>query len=161
MHFGWGKTHFLSFSSELDTARKFAVGDKDVGLTHCDGKQWDTSIITLGTDSVQEIQGIDEGIYICTYLSRQAASCSLSFPEQVMRLFDKASQKRHKVLLIDVATYLQANAPSMRQAIENAMRDKEWLILPTDTPPELNGQFGAKLNDGCIVEFQKFKYAIP
>lgn len=159
---GWDKTHFLSFTSDQAVALRFATGGQDRKLEPHAGHQWDTSLIVLDTDKLNA-QEAEAGIYLCQYQSNINAttqSSTLSIVESIFRSLGKAQDGQHSALLVDVATYLRAMRPAMSEAISNAMRDKEWLILPTDRPSGLNGELAAKLDDGCVVEFQRFKYAI-
>jgi hypothetical protein len=66
-----------------------------------------------------------------------------------------------RLVLFDVATMLrsakEAGVGSFAEAIQNAERDAEWLLLPADP---FSGQAGAELtsllDDSCISRREKF-----
>ncbi len=72
---------------------------------------------------------------------------------------DKAGVKAVSILLVDVVSFLAAQAnPSLAVALKNAERDEEWLVLPLDPAPEIPGELTSALNDGCLVhDFEKFQ----
>ena len=74
-----------------------------------------------------------------------------------MRNLTKGKRQVATVLVIDTAAVLRAQSKyhDYAQAIANAERDGEWLVLPFDTPERIPGELTALLDDGCIerVEF--------
>lgn len=155
---GWVKTHFLSFTSDKAVAQRFATGGQDRTLEPYDGRHWDTSLTVVDTGKLNA-QEVETGAYRCQYRSK-INPIEYSSPASIFEAIGKSQDPQHSALLINVATYLKAKSPDMEAAIANAMRDKEWLILPTDIPPEVNGQLASKLDSGCVAQFQKFKYTI-
>ncbi len=155
---GWDKTHFLSFTSDKTVAQHFATGGRDRTLEPYDGHHWDTSLTVIDTGRLNA-QEIETGAYRCQYRSR-SKPIDYSSPTSIFGAIGKSQDPQHSALLINVATYLKARSPAMEAAIANAMRDKEWLILPMDMPPEVNGQLTSKLESGCVSQFQTFKYTI-
>jgi len=134
---GWAKTHFLSFSEDEDTAKRFAL--------HCEldqvsdlideyqeyyenEKDWNFAIIEIdpGKISWKETElGIYEGFHEPSLLKFKEfpGVCSL--------------------MLIDVVTTAgrYPHFSNHKQVMTNALRDKEWLLLPTSK---------VKLNAGLI-----------
>ena len=81
-----------------------------------------------------------------------------------MRQVDNAHRvgQSVEILLIDVVSFLCAQIEKTKEdlstAIANAKRDTEWFVLPTDYAVEIPGEFTSKLDDGCIKDFDCFRF---
>lgn len=141
----WDKTHFLSFS--CDEQRAFYYGGKfklheevyDIA------EPWDFAVLTFDTATLiaDSIKEIDTGIYSAIF----NPTCKEFLPI-------------YNVILIDAYSHLtkinSANS-NLTTAIENADRDKEWLILPAN-PFGNNGELTSKLDTNCIIDKRVFRY---
>jgi hypothetical protein len=144
---GWYKTHFLSFSSSITTALGYGAsvpGDKTLNNEfeydeyYDNDSAYDFILLTLNTDKVEwgEIgSGIYEGLYNPSLLKFSLL------------------QKPYRVILIDVEEVLRISANNdYKDSIANAVRDKEWLLLPATTVL-LNSdkqEYSAILDAACI-----------
>ena len=140
---GWDKTHFLSFTTNKDTAFYYGSGDKEY-YPVCPDEQWDFAVFTLKTSLFDNIFQIENGIYQIEY----PPACTEFLPT-------------YKVILIDVLAYLQNAATNsnidLSDAISKAKKDTEWLILPT-SPLRGTNEFTAKFDTYCISEKNVFRY---
>jgi hypothetical protein len=75
-------------------------------------------------------------------------------------------EKNHlvQVLLIDVVSYLQHQIDTgyigLNDALEKATQDSEWLILPLDPSYGVPGELTSKLDDGCISDFERYRFEV-
>ncbi len=146
---GWPKTHFLSFSESRDRAMIFAAGLEGHRLIPTQEEPWDTSIVSLDTDLFNSCQQVEPGVYRCTYDGQMGL---------------KAQRRPVHVLLIDVVSYLRyyicTGHAGLNDALEKATRDSEWLILPLDPSEGAPGELTAMLDDGCIADFERYKFEV-
>ena len=114
----WGKTHFLSFSEDIE--RAYYYGSK--GNTYIDWtgeNKWDFFVLTFSLNQLlnRKIVEIVSGIYKIDY-----------------QTFLKEFDNKASILLINVTEYftylLNSNIQISSEKIFNAKRDKEWLVLP-------------------------------
>lgn len=149
VHLGWSKTHFLSFSESHARAMTFAAGPEGHTLNLTYEELWDGAVITIDTRLFSSWQEVEPGIYRCTYHGR------MMIPE-----------KNHlvQVLLIDVVSYLQHQIDTgyigLNDALEKATQDSEWLILPLDPSYGVPGELTSKLDDGCISDFERYRFEV-
>lgn len=141
---GWGKTHFLSFTTEKEIAFFYAAGESFYHRTHSDDN-WNFAIFTLDTSRFipDSIEQVDTGIYKAKYYP----ACREFLPF-------------YTIVLIDVSTCLKNvrnTANNTTEAISNAERDKEWLIFPA-TAMRNSHEFTSKLDTGCIVEKEVYLF---
>lgn len=135
---GWALTHFLSFSTDYDVARRYAAGVGRRRLVQADA-HWDTALFTFNLDRVHVTDIREPGVYDAVFPGRRVAMDRPTFPMQFMRWYanhDKEGQLV-SILLVDAVTYLiaqVARAPELAAALEKARRDAEWLVLPLDPP---------------------------
>lgn len=66
-------------------------------------------------------------------------------------------------LLIDVVGYIRhqisaVGCSDMDGALQKAMSDFEWLILPMDRCENVPGELTSKLDDACISRFECYKF---
>jgi hypothetical protein len=150
---GWEKTHFLSFSEDNHTAFKY--GSKNLELSSVDrdlqfteylnsDTNWDFAILEHNSKKVawRIIQpGLYEGIYP---------------PGLIM--FSRLNID-YRILLFNVEQILSTESNSKyKQSIENARRNKEWLLLPAIlTKFNFNQSEYSGILDGTCFEFRKFK----
>ena len=150
---GWDKTHFLSFSSNKFTALGYAagiVGDNNLynefdytGYYENDS-DYDFALLTLHTDKVlwNEIEhGVFEGLY-----------------EPGLLKFSQSGQP-YRVILINVEQVLRESGNNAyKDSLANAIRDKEWLLLPATL---IMFNFGrmecSAILDGACISYEKIK----
>ena len=152
---GWVTTHFLSFSEDIETAKRYALGC-DLTRTsdlfelyrdyYEDDKEWDFAIIEIAPQKI-EWKEISRGIYEGSH-----------YP--TLRKFEKYPGY-FKMLLIDVRNAIPKGCclHNAKQIIENANRDKEWLLLPaTEMILNQNKIQWSGIFDGYIIsEINKYK----
>lgn len=141
---GWSKTHFLSFTSNENMAFYYASKSSDYLEVYDFHENWDFSILTFsfGVLLKETIKEFDKGLYYAEFVP----TCKEFYP-------------RFKILLIDCFEFLKnkhRSEPDFRQALLNAERDKEWLILPMNLFGA-NGELTSKLDNNCITEKRIFK----
>jgi hypothetical protein len=141
---GWSKTHFLSFTSIEDKAFYYASKSSDYMEIYDFHKNWDFSILTFSFDILlnETIKEYDKGFYYSEFVP----TCKEFYP-------------RFRILLIDCFEFLKnkhSSAPEFKQALVNAERDKEWLILPMNSFGS-EGELTSKLDNNCITEKRIFK----
>ena len=143
---GWNKTHFLSFSTNEQTAFHYGSNDRQSDEVYEYNEHWDFALFSFETaklfhDSITEI---NTGIYSAQFLP----SCNEFLPS-------------YKVILIDAATHLKnislKNNLDLTGAIAKANQDTEWLILPA-IPFGHNGEFTAKFDTACITDKRIYRF---
>ncbi|MFA6150979.1 MAG: hypothetical protein WC716_06655 [Chitinophagaceae bacterium] len=152
--YGWNKTHFLSFSSDKQTAKRFGIGCEIRDLqkrlnelteyyeSNC---EWHFALMEIDTRLI-DINPLETGIYEAYFVP-------------TVQEFARHNSK-YRMLIIDVVTYLLSlnNFDLYCDAIENAERDNEYLILPATLKKFNHDHFGysAILDGGCISRVTKF-----
>lgn len=143
---GWDKTHFLSFSTNEQTAFLYGANGKEHIEVYDDIEHWDFTILTFDTSLLtsNSIQQISDGIYKAEFYP----TCKEFLPS-------------YKVVLIDTLSHLvsvsKKSGLDFTTAIRNAKNDNEWLILPA-SPFGYNGEFTAKFDTACITDKKIFRY---
>lgn len=158
---GWAKSHFLSFSECPDIAFKFATGQSDQKLVIASEGNWDAVIIHLCKDRFTSVVQVGVGVYRCEFQGGLPnGATGTNFPRLVSHAYKGG--KTVTVLLIDVVSCLGASQlnESVCNSLKNATRDREWLVLPIDSVPEVDGEFTALLDDGCLSEVVFYKRCI-
>lgn len=162
---GWDKTHYLSFSESRDKALEFASGRSSKRLEPVDGSPWDAALMTLDTDLFTSCAEVTNGVYRCTYSGKNIfGSSQLSIAENVARQLNNAPHAgcSVEILVIDVVSFLRTSPNPSRHvvpnAIANAERDSEWLVLPINLSEGVAGEFTGLLDDACIVGFERFRF---
>lgn len=148
---GWRQTHFLSFSSNIVTtfyygSGKIAEGHSDptAFYTECfEDEDYDFALITFHSDRInwKEIEpGIFEGLFTPSLF-----------------MFSRLTNN-YRIILVDVVTVLTlAHRNEYKISLANAIRDKEWLLLPA-THILLNSnrvEYSAIL-DGACISYKKY-----
>ena len=141
----------------------FAVGEPQRTLKEVVASEyWDAALITLDTCTFVSHQELEHGIFKCQYPGHKVTGAgTLSLVGKIARGMSNHTTANQlvDVLLIDVATFFAAKANTgLTQAIHNAERDQEWLILPLDPSQGVSGELTAKLDDGCISNFECFRF---
>lgn len=151
---GWEKTHFLSFSEEIQVAYRYGsrnplLRTEEFNARYSDyledNDKWDFALLTLHTDSIQWTN-LENGVFEGKF-------------DPALTLFKKTGVP-YRVILMDVKTILtkwKDFDTSYSKAFSNASRDKEWLLLPA-TKISLNGktdEYSAIL-DGAPIRYRKF-----
>jgi hypothetical protein len=141
---GFNKTHFLSFSEDEETALRFGsfeVTGEIQPYFEEDGN-WDFILIKFKTSGLSDIKMVEVGVYECEYSSSQ-----LEF------------HNRFKLLIFDTVTYLKKNFSSTHQKqLENASKNKEWLIFPANQYLFNNNkvEFKSKIDISNVFDFEKY-----
>lgn len=146
---GWSKTHFLSFSESRDRVMTFAAGPEGHNLIPTYEDPWDAAVITLDTDLFDNYQQVEPGVYRCTYPGQMGAQ-GQGHPVHVL-LIDVVSHLRHHIC---------TGHEGLNDALEKATRDSEWLILPLDPSNGAPGELTAMLDDGCIANFEWYRFEV-
>jgi hypothetical protein len=152
---GWALSHFLSFSEDRTTALRFGLGceyeEAEDQMMRCiehdeDEINWDFAIIAVDTRTIIWNQ-IGDGIYKVIY-------------EPGLLKF-KEYPGHAKVILIDVVRAMNnyQSHPNYAKILENANRDKEWLLLPASKMIMNTGviQYSGIMDGSCISEIVKYK----
>jgi hypothetical protein len=151
---GWSKSHFLSFTENLLTAYQYGSGRINLTsdqmemdfLDYYDTQNdWDFALLTLNT-SYARWHGLGPGIFE-------------GFYQAGLRTFAKDSAE-FRVILMDVSTvFSHAADPDYRKALENAERDKEWLLLPATLVTFNNNrsEYSAILDAGDLITYKKIR----
>jgi hypothetical protein len=152
---GWAASHFLSFSEDKQTAFRFGL--------HCELEEvdqmlenyveyyeqeqhWNFALITISTEGINW-SPIANGIYHGAY-------------EPGLVKF-KNYPGIHKVILINVGEAITSykDIPGFTTVQANALRDKEWLLLPA-TEIILNTgktEYSGILDGNCITAISRYK----
>lgn len=164
---GSNKSHFLSFSESRDRAIFFATSNSKSGFKKVKlDENWDAGLITLDTTKFVRCREIETGVFKCQYQSRtHTVNPCLSTEATNREIIEAAvssliaATKLIDILLIDVVNLLRTRKnTNLAQAIANAERDSEWIVLPLEPAQDIPGEFTARLDDGCISSFERFKY---
>jgi hypothetical protein len=146
---GWKKTHFLSFTEEIVTAYKFGLRDplineQYIKENYVDGSSassaWLFALLTLETERInwgEVAYGVFEGFY-----------------KPNLKKFTHYLDD-YRIILLDVVRILTEYkdlSASYTSSLENAVLDKEWLLLPATITRLNSGQleYSAILDGGCI-----------
>ena len=158
----WEKSHFLSFSESLIVARAFASGPAAQTLSPAMGVHWDALVLTLDTARCSTLTEVETAMWRGTYPGRAITGPGSTWVHQIARAANYSQIGRAiPILLIDVKRHLEhqiaKGVTGLEPALEKARRDREWLILPLDTGPEIHGEFTSMLDDGCISDAERFE----
>lgn len=160
---GWSATHFLSFSEHRTRALAFAAGAPSRQLIPSSPSAWGALLVGLDTTRFIESQQIGVGLYRCAFhRCLEGPLTTRSFPARIARSYAKANPNPVQVLLVDAIAYFSASLASGVQGLESALansrRDAEWLVLPLDAAPEIQGERTCVLDDGCIENVECFRF---
>jgi len=169
---GWDKTHFLSFTDNYETAKKFAAGNpaKPVEQVDSNSDDWRTIVYWSDTTVFQNVIEWEAGIYTASFpgnLPKHVGAKPGLFAN-FARAHEIVGQvgKPIKVLLIDVLKYVTAKiaegVPDLEVAESYAKQDTEWLILPMEpfrgNDGLLTDEFSARLDNGFLSGCHKFQF---
>ena len=137
---------FLSFTANYEVARRFAKGPEQRELIPCTDYEEQAVIFELNLAEVIPLAQphVYGSSYACNYaLARPNSRRPEAIREsQLVRCeFCESGSKPHSLILIDSSNFLAAN-PAMAarsDALACAKRDDEWLVLPSDYVPRLQG----------------------
>lgn len=160
---GWSATHFLSFSEHRTRALTFAAVAPSRQLIPSNASAWDALLVGLDTTRFIESQQIGVGLYRCAFHRRVKGPLpARSIPDWIARHCEKATSKPVQVLLVDAVACFSAGLASgirgLESALANSRRDAEWLVLPLDAAPEIQGERTCVLDDGCIESVECFRF---
>jgi hypothetical protein len=154
---------FLSFTAKREIAENIYLQTKN--QYKCEKTTFefaDAYLFSFEFDR-QNLISVGEGIYLFQFRCNYE---KFKNPTSIHHKFIKCSicvnnaQYIHNIILIDVYSYLikfSITNPTLKKALENAIRDKEWLILPLDLMNDGMG-FHSRIPvaDFWNVEFYKF-----
>lgn len=132
-------------------------------LSPATGVHWDALVLTLNTARSDTLSEVEPAIWRRTYPERAISGPGSTWVDKIAREAANHSQigRAIPILLIDVQGHLEhqieRGVTGLEPALEKARRDREWLILPLDTGPEIHGEFSSKLDDGCISEAERLE----
>lgn len=137
---------FLSFSANYEAGRRFAKGRTENELIPCADYEEHAVVFEMNLDQITPLDHLHVyGFsYSCNYaLARPNSRRFEAIHEsQLVRCeFCDLGPELHTLILIDTPNFLTAN-PTMASkpdALACAKRDAEWLVLPTDYLPRLQG----------------------
>ncbi|MEX0813016.1 MAG: hypothetical protein WD048_12425 [Chitinophagales bacterium] len=146
----WVTTHFLSFSTDLNTAFRFGIHCEPNGLEgkldtfseiYSNGPEqhWLFAILKIEIPKLN-LEPLDKGVYAGKYNPTLLKFRNLDFC---------------KVLLIDVQTYL-SQFEGFEESKAKAKRDDEWLVLPAN-PLEGTNELSGILDGGNFLTYRTFK----
>ena len=155
------KSHFISFTSNREKALFYASSGESEKLVEC--KSYTESRYIFSFDTSQSvIVNEDVGIYTLSYESQPTAiePDSQSFNDLILFVafkneLQKKGTTKHTLCLLDVVTYLKAypQYQTSPEALKNAERDSEWLVLPTDHIEGLVG-YSANIPRSSLWSYQ-------
>jgi hypothetical protein len=152
---GWAKSHFLSFSEDKVTALRFGLDctNEEVNKElenfteyYQQGADWSFALITIDTSFINW-KKIGAGIYHGTY--EPSLLKFANYPGVA------------KVILINVVKAIKENNQHLGHphVLSNAVRDKEWLVLPA-TEIAMNNkmvEYSGIVDGKCISEIMKYQ----
>lgn len=117
VNIGNKKTHFLSFSENIETAIYYGLNGESKEYYPCDecGKGNTFALITFDYKSDYKCDVLTSGIYNLKVRNNQ--------------FDDKQDNYLEDIILIDVVSFIQ-NKDIPLKVKENSLRDKEWLLYP-------------------------------
>lgn len=147
------KSHFLSFTSDIDVAYKYLSGRnkkpiykaKKTGATHY--------IFELDISNMDDtvISGIYELDYQCLHVKGKKG----------WMLCEKCANDRkgHKLQIINVVELLKSERGFKRfhKALDNALRDSEWLVRSLDPMPHPGKGYSARIRESDILNVRYYK----
>jgi hypothetical protein len=117
---GWKETHFLSFTECKARAEYYGSSYKNY-IPYFGQPDWDFLLLTISFKNLSSlvVNEIFKGVYFIKYKTNVAGFNGLG-----------------KILLLDLVSYfnelLRINISISQAHMDNAERDKEWLILPVN-----------------------------
>ncbi|TRU46263.1 MAG: hypothetical protein EWV91_13025 [Microcystis aeruginosa Ma_QC_Ca_00000000_S207] len=137
----YNKTDFISFTTERKRAMYWASAMGKISLVNCDIDYFETHYIFTIDIEEEKLIKINEGIYFFEYacnplLKQPNSPYILDYPAVVPTCpICQGLKSNHSLYLIDSVEFLNRHSDSEKYkgAFENAIRDKEWLLLPNDS----------------------------
>lgn len=163
---GWTKTHFLSFSEDINIARGFAVGRSGKRIQAPISNFWQAAVLTLSKSNMTSISPVGSpvipGVWHCKYKAHHTVGHADNLGDALGRVLANKNNpvKEANIWIVDVVTllnyYKRQGVPSLDPAIGFATGDKEWLVLPIDPCPSIHGELTAIVDDHCISKCEKY-----
>lgn len=145
----WKTTHFLSFTESFEVAIDFGRGRRNASKEfdeYLDERNsWDFIVFSIESNTLDQLRELSPGVYSTSFVP--------SF-KQFLPVYN--------IVLIDVVKVL-SNAPKSdliwKNALDNAKRDLEWLLLPAATTNLGRGtEFRGLLDCVIFSEISKYQF---
>lgn len=155
-------SRFLSFSSSRERALYFASCGNPDDLIPCREYSERRYLFTVNMSSSREEK--ESGVYVlgyeCNYNLVQPNGLTIqdTMASNFVRCeFCQAGRQEHNLLLLDAVTFLKARPRTAKSenALENAHRDSEWLVMPIDYMEKLKG-YSARIPRSSIWTGEHF-----
>lgn len=145
----WNKTHFLSFTTDKLTAIKYGKNgnNNEVYEYYGSTEEWDFLLLKITKDRFAKITEIGNGVFECYY-------------KPILKEFSDF----YRILLINSFQFLidngNKNESEYSEALANAKRDCEWLLLPATQKLFNNGQieYSGILDTNCFKDITKYSF---
>jgi len=137
-------TDFLSFSESRSKALEWCSDKNAITLETADDYEETRYLFSLNMDEA-EINTIGNGLYLYSYKCNPAlkqtdsnnpihkAALNLQLQSQICPTCEN-KHKRHHIIMVNTVEFLTLfpDQVGCKEAIQNSIEDKEWLILPYD-----------------------------
>ncbi|SFD85681.1 hypothetical protein [Thermophagus xiamenensis] len=156
-------TSFLSFSENEKLVRNYYLkGNKEKEVESSSFDEAEAYIFSANFEKKQ-LQEIYDGIYFFEYkCNYQRFKEYLSFKSAYVgcETCNKIPNYKHRLLIINAVTFLsKLNNKNFNDALKNAQRDAEWLLMPID--PMLDGTgFQSRIPVADFWDVKFFKYSV-
>lgn len=138
----YNKTSYLSFSEDKQRAMDWARGSGSL-IVPCDNDYYETHYVFTMVIPRSELVQLDNARYLFTYACNQSLlQANSPDPHGIVTYALRYAicevcggvERNHSVIVIDNIRALEKvrHVESYRTAFNNAVKDKEWLILPND-----------------------------
>lgn len=145
IHPGWTKTHFLSFSENIDTAMSYGMGQlSGIPCETSEEGKGDFVIIQFDSLNLHSYSLISKGVFKCLFV-----------PQRFVY------KPYYQILLINTYDHLIDQIKGIDNIyLAKAKQDYEWLILPLQPitlQPNNQTEFSAQLDMGGVFTCQAFE----
>jgi hypothetical protein len=132
-------SHFLSFTENENTAKKFARRNKNFELIECERLKASCFIIEF---DINKLEKLDDGFYKFTYF------CDYSnFTENEISKIEfkpgcnycQNGRREHLIYFFKCSEFIKSFCIKDKDIFEKAIKNEEWLLLPYDYLIDLNG----------------------
>jgi hypothetical protein len=162
-------TNFLSFTTCDKKVKEYLAGKKKLVFNSTESIINADGFIFILKFNKKDLIKINEGVYYLKYRCKfeKFIELRLQFenPEICAKNFIKCkycnnlNTSFHQILLIDCVVFLKSIEKKENifiEIINNAMRDKEWLLIPID--PYENGEYTSLIPLADFINYDLYKY---